>query len=280
LVVFLAGTLLNSQDTDDLNKLVQTEKAFARLAASKSVKQAFLEVFADQGVVFQPAAVNAKKFWGERPESPALLAWSPVWADISSTGNLGYTTGDWDYRPQGIDDQPVAFGQYITLWKKNSDGDFKAVLDIGISHAKPNDVKPNDVKPNDVKPTWASPKTPAENTTPESAIEKPDLSFMTKADYENLLAADVRLYREQSMPMIGKQQAISQIETELANVKSGRVSAASCDGSGDLFYCHGVLELTKNDDSVQKGNLFRIWKRRNDRWFLTLEVFTPLPAGS
>src|SRR5436190_18110221 len=77
--------------------------------------------------------MNAKKVWGERAPRKGLLSWEPIFADVSRAGDLGYTTGPWEFRPDGPDDQPVAFGQYFTIWKKQSGGDWKAVLDRGVS---------------------------------------------------------------------------------------------------------------------------------------------------
>src|SRR5689334_7511762 len=82
----------------DLRKLVDTEQAFARAAAEKGTRAAFLEFLADDGIVFNPTEANGKLVWKARPESPALLAWNPAWADISSDGKLGYTTGGWEFR--------------------------------------------------------------------------------------------------------------------------------------------------------------------------------------
>ncbi len=259
-------TRTEDQVLRDLEKLVETEKAFADAALKKNTRQAFLKFFSDEGVVFQPAAVNAKEFWTKRPETSALLAWNPVWADISSNGEMGYTTGDWDFRPDRQDESSIAVGQYITIWKKQANGDFKAVLDIGISHEKPAATNKN----------WTGPEVAANAPRVETA--KPGHSFIEHPAYQKLLAEGVRLYRDQKLPFIGKQNALKQIFDEQTEIKSGRVSDSKCDGTGDFLYCYGVLELTKKDDSVEKGNFLRIWKLRGGEWKITLEVFTPIPS--
>ena len=124
----------NAPTKNDLQKLVETEQTFAKTAADKNTKAAFLEFLADDGIVFNPTEANGKLVWKARPESPALLAWNPAWADISSDGKLGYTTGGWEFRPKGKTDKPAGFGEYVTLWQKQGDGSYKAVLDIGINH--------------------------------------------------------------------------------------------------------------------------------------------------
>ena len=42
------------------------------------------------------------------------------------------TVGKWERRAKGADGQMgIAHGQYITVWKKQSDGRWKAVFDTG-----------------------------------------------------------------------------------------------------------------------------------------------------
>jgi ketosteroid isomerase-like protein len=60
------------------------------------------------------------------------LTWTPIGADISASGDLGYTYGSYEMRMTGTDGKPVvAHGKYTTIWKKQRDGNWKVVLDIG-----------------------------------------------------------------------------------------------------------------------------------------------------
>src|SRR5207247_10493376 len=97
-------------DVRQANRLAiaEAERAFAKAAATKGTRDAFLEFLADDGIIFQPGPVNAKKFWGERPSRRGLLSWEPIFSDVSRAGDLGYTTGPWEFRPNGPDDQPLA----------------------------------------------------------------------------------------------------------------------------------------------------------------------------
>jgi hypothetical protein len=81
--------------------LVQMERDFARAAATKGTRDAFLEFIADDGILFQPGPINGKKFWTERQPRKGLLSWEPIFADVSRAGDLGYTTGPWEFRPNG-----------------------------------------------------------------------------------------------------------------------------------------------------------------------------------
>src|SRR3954468_14494145 len=136
LLTNFASAQRQTQRAQNRRALVEMEHAFARAAATKGTRDAFIEFLADDGIIFQPGPVNGKKFWTERQPRKGLLSWEPVFADVSRAGDLGYTTGPWEFRPNGPDDQPAAFGQYFTIWKKQSGGDWKAVLDRGVPTEK------------------------------------------------------------------------------------------------------------------------------------------------
>src|SRR5439155_6164657 len=126
-------------DVRQANRLaiVEAERAFARAAAVKGRRDAFLEFLADDGIIFQPGPVNGKQFWQARAPRKGLLSWEPVFADVSLAGDLSYTTGPYEFLPNGADDKPIAFGQYFTIWKKQTDGSCKIALDRGTGNHQP-----------------------------------------------------------------------------------------------------------------------------------------------
>src|SRR5262249_38197488 len=108
-----------------LNTVVNSEKSFSKTSEQKGIKASFVEFFADDSIIFRLGPVNGKKFYSEQAERPGLLTWRPVVADISSNGDLGYTTGPWEFRKNGKDDQQVFYGYYFSIWKKQPDGSWK-----------------------------------------------------------------------------------------------------------------------------------------------------------
>ena len=55
-------------------------------------------------------------------------------ADISSSGDLGYTYGTFEFRSKDKDGKPtVDYGKYTSIWKKQADGSWKVALDMGNS---------------------------------------------------------------------------------------------------------------------------------------------------
>jgi ketosteroid isomerase-like protein len=66
------------------------------------------------------------------------LTWSPVHIDVSASGDLAYSFGNYEFRSVGPDGKPlVERGKYTTIWKKRKDGPWKVVLDMGNANPAP-----------------------------------------------------------------------------------------------------------------------------------------------
>jgi ketosteroid isomerase-like protein len=108
-------------------------KVFAAKNLEKSV--AFCD---ESGAVLSsnaPAANGrdaiAKLFSGFFQLANLKISWLPNRADVAKSGELGYTSGAYEMTfndPTGktISDK----GKYVTVWKKQTDGSWKVLLDI------------------------------------------------------------------------------------------------------------------------------------------------------
>jgi ketosteroid isomerase-like protein len=271
-VIFLAGINVFAQTKSGAEKIVETEKAFAKTAEEKGVKAAFLEYLAEDGIIFRPTAINGKESFRSRPDTPALLSWHPVFADISSNGVLGYSTGPGEFRPKGKTDTNVYYSEYATVWRRQADGSYKAALDIGISHDKPADNDKN----------WTSPKTIEKLTEENKPIAANAMSaFFDAATTKNLEKAykifafeEVRFLREGKFPIIGKNKALAEIKTKLKIIFGKNVTMQS---AGDLAYSVTTYEMKDGEKTAEKGNIVQIWKLIGGKWQIVLDVFAPIP---
>src|SRR3990167_6156301 len=118
---------------DDFDDMVAAERAFAADASARSTRAAFLAALADDGLVFAPGPSSGKRVWEARPENKNRLEWAPELAEISASGDLGYTSGPWRFTPGGAD-KPTGFGHFFTIWRKGADGKWQVLIDHGISH--------------------------------------------------------------------------------------------------------------------------------------------------
>lgn len=66
------------------------------------------------------------------------LQWSATKADVSASGDLGYTTGAYQMTANDAAGKPMAEkGKYVTVWKKQANGQWKVSDDIFNADAPP-----------------------------------------------------------------------------------------------------------------------------------------------
>jgi ketosteroid isomerase-like protein len=71
-----------------------------------------------------------------------FLKWHPNEVYVSSSADLGYSIGDYERIGKDASGNPVtATGTYVSIWRKQPDGRWKIVLDIG-SPASAQPTKP------------------------------------------------------------------------------------------------------------------------------------------
>src|SRR6476646_5675279 len=138
LLVISPIALAQQSNPSALKEMVETEQAFSKTAEVKNTRDAFMEFIADDGLLFRPNAVNGKAWMNEHPvpasDKHPLLAWQPVFAQMAIAGDLGFTTGPWEFKADIKDPKPAGYGHFVTLWKKQPNGTWRFVVDLGISH--------------------------------------------------------------------------------------------------------------------------------------------------
>lgn len=138
--VVVMGTVGCSSNPDlaaELENLSAADRAFARATAARGV-EGWVANFAEDGVMFQAGAiVRGHAAIGELmapafSDSSYSLSWEPEYAEVSRTADLGYTVGRYESRRVGPDGMSlVGTGRYVTIWRRDADGRWKVVLDIG-----------------------------------------------------------------------------------------------------------------------------------------------------
>jgi len=115
-------------------KLIQTDKAFSDMSVAKGMKAAFIEYIDSNGVLLKPkhlpiVGANAIDYLIQEDDTDYTLNWQPQNAFVSRSADLGYTYGVYALHPKNID--TVFYGTYVSIWKRQSDGSWKFVLDTG-----------------------------------------------------------------------------------------------------------------------------------------------------
>lgn len=120
----------------DASVLMQADRDFAKATAAKRL-EGWMSFMAPNAVLLraeplvgleQIKAGMAKDF-----DSPAFqLTWEPAQAGFVGEDSVGYTIGRYEAKFTGDDGKPqTSHGSYMTTWRKQKDGSWKVVADIG-----------------------------------------------------------------------------------------------------------------------------------------------------
>jgi ketosteroid isomerase-like protein len=132
--------LMSCSDKVDIPKetesLLQADKEFSRTSVENGMKKAFLDYISDDCVLLRAqqkpiegrTAIEAT--FSQFSDKGSILSWTPVKAVLSKSGDLGYTYGIWESKLK--DTTGLVFkGTYLTIWRKDAQGKWEAVLDTG-----------------------------------------------------------------------------------------------------------------------------------------------------
>ena len=256
----------------DLDKVVAAERAFAAAAKERGVKTAFVEYLTDSAVLFMPGRVNGQEWWQGQQEWGSMLLWYPELAGVSSNGVIGYTTGPWEVRSK--EDRLEAAGQFASIWQKQPDGEYRVILDIGISH------EPTSTP----QPAWQG---PADQTTALADHEAGDAAVpffemaragTVTAAYKRYADRNIRLLREGRPPVTGSKNIGDALKGNAGRLEINKRLAFI--GTRDLAYVDGGYRRTVRGAVVQTGNFLQVWRFDGKYWKIVLDVFKPMPDAA
>ena len=259
LVLCCMVTLANAQNVHDV---IAAERAFADYAKANTTKDAFLKYMDSTGVIFNGGNVkNAIADWSARRAGPAKLLWEPAFAGIAASGDIGFTTGPWQFK-KTLQDTALSAGMFNSVWRKNAAGEWKNIVDIGIGFTKIF-YAPGALTISKIGKSTSSAKADA------IQIEQQFLDSYNKigkSAYDKVLAPDSWLNVQGLQPFTTARQhadAIAAIPAGLTMKPiAGGISAAK-----DIAYVYGLVEY--ND---HKENYLRVWKQTPAGWKIALQV--------
>ncbi|MGB6676623.1 MAG: DUF4440 domain-containing protein [Terriglobales bacterium] len=129
----------------DADTLIRLEADFMKAAAERG-SQGYMSYYAEDAAELPNGAdmfrgkESIAKTMGFLDDKNNHLTWTPVYADMAASGDLGYTYGTFEFRSKNKNGKPtVEYGKYASIWKKQKDGSWKVVMDMGNSSpaAKP-----------------------------------------------------------------------------------------------------------------------------------------------
>jgi ketosteroid isomerase-like protein len=259
-----------------LDAMVNAERAFAKSATQKGIRDSFLEYFADDAIAFNPAPVSATERLRSRPGRPFSeleLTWEPRTGDIAASGELGWLTGPSTFIDHTTAGAAPQHGNYLSVWRRQSGGPWRVFMDVG---SQPPRAVP-------FAPGFTRFHLPSRYTGQESGADA--TSALTDADkrlngqivergsataYEQVVTNASRLHRSGFMPSIGSKEIRSWFEAN-APAMTASTDAAESARSGDLGYSYGTYEV--KGTGAQKGAYVRVWQRDDSgKWWLVADV--------
>jgi ketosteroid isomerase-like protein len=151
LIALVGSTVVYARDTtadvEAAKRAIRiTDLELAKAVADRSL-QSFVSMVDDDAVFFGREISRGRdavsKAWLPFfTDGSLFLKWHPTQVEVSSSGDLGYSIGEYERVGKDSSGNPAtATGSYVSIWRKQPDGRWKIVLDIG-SPATPQPKKP------------------------------------------------------------------------------------------------------------------------------------------
>jgi ketosteroid isomerase-like protein len=107
------------------------DSLFSDMSAKEGMKAAFLHYMEDDGVIIRPnsnplVGADAVDFLSELDDSDFKMTWKADRYLLSASNDLGYAYGRYSITTSQIDS--ALKGNYVHVWKKLEDGNWKFVL--------------------------------------------------------------------------------------------------------------------------------------------------------
>lgn len=260
--------------------LVAAEEAFAQASAVQGMRAAFLAFLDEEAVLFRPVPVNGPDWMRAQPDVPGVLRWTPAFADIAGSGDLGYTTGPWIFTPHDTTAE-AAYGHYATVWQRQPDGSWRVMMDMGNRHGAVPLTAGAVARPR-LEGFGEAP--PADVEAARDALLEADRACATAALAEGLAAAyrahaaaSVRFYPQRAMPLEGLPAVAAYLEAH-ADEESWAPLFAGVSRAGDLGYTYGRGEARDARGGVAAYGYLHLWRRdAGGAWRLVLHVSAPIP---
>jgi hypothetical protein len=249
--------------------LAAAELAFAAQSVLENMRSAFMDHFAADGVFIRDGWVNANAYLAERPAPPIVLDWKPVYTETAASGEMGLSTGPWKLTSREKPDAAAAFGQFVSIWKRETGKPWKVAVDLGISHAGP--------------ALWDAPLearvAPGVGMAAQGIAEA-EQRFARDARADGLRSAyarngspRMRFYRDGESPAAGLDRALAAAAMTDEKI-AWTVQRSESARSNDFGYARGSYASAAAPDKPL-GHFLRVWRLEAGVWRIALDVTNP-----
>lgn len=244
--------------------MIAAEKAFAAYAEAHSVRDAFLYYMDSTGIVFrQGKAINAREAYRNQPTGQGLLKWTPDFAVISASGDMGITAGPYQFFEKRGSDTVSGYGHFSSVWQKNKSGEWKNKADLGIQYGSKNTLQTGIrselvAAGNTINTTW-------NDILQTDGLFNKAMARNEAESIQHFFSVKARFMIDGFEPFDGKAAIASGLQHLpaglVAETMNGELSAAK-----DFAYVYGSVV-----NGNKKGNYLRAWVLENKEWKLVLQ---------
>ena len=270
--------------------LAAADQQFARRSEEIGRNQAFLEVFADDAVVFRNIGpVNARETYTAADFEGSELRWVAHYIDVSRAGDMGLTAGPMTVLNPSGEPGENTFGHIISVWRKHeAKWELAVDLFVTIPGFLSLEVEPNFADTQPVLDETAHPVM-VENNTLQSLIDADNLFGLNinfRGGQRALLRYGMensRVYLPGMAPAVGAEAASSVYGAYLDNAleTTNPINLTYVGGylstSRDMGYTYGTMtENTEDGESGFHANYLRLWRfTESNEWRISVEVLQP-----
>ena len=256
--------------------LAQAESAFAAQSVASGMKAAFLEAMDDQATLFRPGPTAGKAYIAARPDPAIVLDWRPQFVTVASSGELGMSTGPWKSTSKDGSGAP-SYGQFMTVWNKNSQNRWVFLMDHGVS--------------NDGPVGWTVPleATIADGSKPIEPMMDAETRFAAMSAnvgvgraYVDFGSNALRALRE-SAPLVFDPAVATHTSPAVlldASLWTWTMTDSATAQSGDLGWVMGRYRTSDAKGNRVTGYYVRIWRSQDRRWRIVGDILAPIETAA
>ncbi|WP_332367986.1 YybH family protein [Spirosoma telluris] len=127
-----------------IDEIREADQNFSIMSEKQGMAKAFTTYAADDVIKLNDGAAPTVGFdslraqMSRQPANGPMLTWQVLKADAAASGDLGYTFGQWMLtKKDNAGKRSSSYGVYVTVWKRQRNGQWRFVVDGGNSTPEP-----------------------------------------------------------------------------------------------------------------------------------------------
>jgi hypothetical protein len=196
----------------------------------------------------------------ESPSTEIRLTWEPKIIRVANSAQLAVSTGPYLLQNKA---GKQSFGCFLSIWRKQSDGEWRVSADIGVP-APTFDDFPEDFQTLDDLSVWEPPE-----LSKLLAFERQQ--FGSDVDIDTIyrsVALPETLFERADLPLMNGRDSYDAF-LAAQKTRHTQLSQSGGDVSGNLGFTYGT-ELEEGSRTAY----LRVWVWRQQRWWLLFDVAT------